>query len=69
MGLDLGLGGDMDGERAVMDLMSADEQGWDSGLEMQRILASLGVIGEEQNGPTDLELELGWTTGSGVGVF
>ncbi|KAG6886884.1 hypothetical protein C0992_001791, partial [Termitomyces sp. T32_za158] len=67
VGLGLGLGGDLGTEHAVMDLelMTADEQAWDSGLEMQRLLASLGVIGEEEQGPTDLELELGWTTGTG----
>ncbi|KAG6877582.1 hypothetical protein C0993_005912 [Termitomyces sp. T159_Od127] len=70
-GLGSGSGGDVGAESAVVDLerMAADEQGWDSGLEMQRILASLGVVGEEQQGPTDLELELGWTTGTGIGVF
>ncbi|KAG6861922.1 hypothetical protein C0995_009872 [Termitomyces sp. Mi166 len=78
---DLGIGadgGDVGGEgTAVVDLglTTTDEHGWDSGLELQRILASLGVVGsgEESQGPTELELELGWPTygaeGTGVGVF
>ncbi|KAG6850431.1 hypothetical protein H0H93_013303 [Arthromyces matolae] len=56
--IDLGLG-----------LMN-DVDGWDSGLEMQRILASLGVVTEDDQPQTaELELGLGWATELGVGVF
>ncbi|KAG5352993.1 hypothetical protein C0989_011503 [Termitomyces sp. Mn162] len=80
LAIGLSRGGDVGAEstgiKVDLGLMTTDEQqqqqqqGWDSGLEMQRILASLGVI---ESQPSELEIELGWTTfgveGTGVGVF
>ncbi|KAG5651865.1 hypothetical protein H0H81_007112 [Sphagnurus paluster] len=66
--MDFGLGAGMDGVLAM-----GTEWDSDNGLEMQRILASLGVAGEfaqeqEQQGLS--ELEIGWSLeGMGVDVF
>ncbi|KAF5386253.1 hypothetical protein D9615_002632 [Tricholomella constricta] len=82
--MDLGLGAGMgmvtgvEGTDLGLGVLGSD---WDNGLEMQRILASLGVASEyeaqeqeTEQGLSELELEMGWGYGAGVeglgvGVF
>ncbi|GLB36967.1 putative bZIP transcription factor [Lyophyllum shimeji] len=73
----MGVGVGMDGTGAGVDLGHVLNNEWDAGLEMQRILESLGVPGDyepqEQQGLSELELDMGWTYNGaeslGVGAF
>ncbi|KAG6914503.1 hypothetical protein DXG01_016906 [Tephrocybe rancida] len=63
--VDLGLGLGLEGT----DMGLGDGEAWDSNLEMQRILAALGAGAYEEQGPSELDMELGWSAYEGVGVF
>lgn len=74
-GMELGMGGGGDSMGLGMGVLGAE---WDNGLEMQRILASLGVAGEydaqeTEQSLSELEMEMGWgfaaQEGMGVSVF